>query len=69
MNARNRSTKSGFIAPVAVKPPLLLTESPYLKDTLRVGDLHPELEVVAVGIGRGGIPSHRHSAGAGGSAI
>jgi hypothetical protein len=52
-----------------VKPPLLLTESPYLQDTLGVGDLHPELEVVAVRIGRRGIAPHHHPAGARGSAI
>jgi hypothetical protein len=52
VNARNRSTKSGFIAQLASKAPELLAETPHLEDPIPLGNLHPELQVVTVGLGR-----------------
>ena len=60
-NARNRSTKSGFIGQVAAQPPELLAESPDLKDAFGSGSLHPEFEVVSIGFGRGREPAHGDS--------
>ena len=59
-NARNRSTKSGFMRQVASQPPDFLAEPPDLKDAFSVGYPHPELEVVPIGFGRGGVPTYRH---------
>ena len=48
-NARNRSTKSGFIGRSAAQAPELLAEAPHLQDTLALDHLLPEDEIVAVG--------------------
>src|SRR5262245_22175670 len=50
MNARNRSTKSWFIAQLAAQAPEILTETPDLDDPLPLRNRQPELEVVAVRI-------------------
>src|SRR5262245_16814317 len=50
-NARNRSTKSGFIDALASQPPELLTEFPHLQHALAFRDLLPVLEVVLVCFG------------------
>ena len=59
-NARNRSTKSGFIRPSARELPLLLAQLPDQQDAVRGGDLLPELHVAPVGVGRRREASHRH---------
>jgi hypothetical protein len=58
MNARNRSTKSGFIASLASKAPDLLAEPPHLEHALSLGDLHPEFQVVPVRVGSRLEPPH-----------
>jgi hypothetical protein len=50
MNARNRSTKSWFIAQLAPQAPQLLTEPPDLKHPIALRDLQPELEIVCVSL-------------------
>lgn len=63
MNARNRSMKSGFMGRLAAQFPELLAQTPDLQDAFGLGQLHPVLDVVAVGLGSGRVPTHRHTAG------
>src|SRR5438093_9701922 len=60
MNSRNRSTKSGFIGQVASQSPDLLAQLPDPQDALGLRYLHPELEVMAVGVRGRRVPAHGH---------
>jgi len=57
-NARNRSTKSGFMGRTASEAPLFLAEAPDLKDALARRKLHPELEIAAVSVGGGRVAAY-----------
>src|SRR5438552_1414101 len=48
-NARNRSTKSGFIREIR-ESPLFLRQAPGLEYSLAFGNLPPEIEIVSVGV-------------------
>src|SRR6266542_2776702 len=50
-NARNRSTKSGFIRKIR-EPPLFLRQAPGLEYSFAFANLPPEIEIVAVGVSR-----------------
>ena len=58
MNARNRSTKSLFIGQIPSQPPELLAQLPHTKDAFGFRNLHPELEIVPIGLGCRRIPAH-----------
>jgi len=64
MNARNRSTKSGFIRELAAQTPQFLAQTPHLKHPLRVGKLPPEFDVMTIRFRSVRKPSNRDAAGA-----
>ena len=47
-----------------MQAPELLAEAPRLQDTLALGHLVPEGEIVAVGVGSRRVPPHGHARGA-----
>src|SRR5687767_13252973 len=61
-NARNRSTKSGFMRRSTLQAPELLTEAPCFERALRFGDLLPIGMVLAIGVGRRRESADRHPA-------
>jgi hypothetical protein len=48
MNARNRSTKSGFIGKFAAQTPQFLAQTPHVKHPFRVRQLPPEFDIMTV---------------------
>ena len=61
MNARNRSTKSGFMGRVTVQLPQFVAEPPRLENALRVRNLQPVFEIVPVGFCRRRVSSDGHA--------
>jgi hypothetical protein len=61
-NARNRSTKSGFMRRATLQAPELQAEAPGLECALRFRDLLPVSMVLAIGVGRRCKSADRHPA-------
>src|SRR5262245_48489199 len=61
-NARNRSTKSGFMRRPTREAPELLTETPGLECAVRFRDLLPIHALLAIGVGSRCEPPDRHPA-------
>ena len=59
MNARNRSTKSGFIGPPSGELPLLHREGPHESHTVGRGDLLRVVEIVLIGFSIRRVAPHR----------
>src|SRR5262245_19005685 len=68
-NARNRSTKSGFMGRSTLQAPELLTEAPGLERALRLRDLLPTGAFGASGLSRRRETADRHRVGPLGRAI
>src|SRR5438105_2679737 len=67
--AQQIDTKVGFIGQVASQSPDLLAELPDPQDAFGLRYLHPELEIVAVGVGGRRVPTHGHPRGARGRSV
>jgi hypothetical protein len=64
MNARNRSTKSGFMGMVVSPLPEFYAQTPHLEQALRRRHGQPVFEVVPVGLGCRVEPANREAGGA-----